>query len=112
MSTINEPRSNSNWKKVKDFINSIENESLVTRKRLIYNLPGVPHTTVDFYRRLLTDINVLTYIKPGKYKKVQNIPEKTTTTQILKFLNLPKWRRWFTPLEMFVDDIRKRKFLP
>lgn len=109
MTKLNEPIPDSNWKKVKDFINTIENESLITRKYLISNLPGVSHTTIDVYRRLLTELNVLTYIKPGTYKKIQPIPEKMTTTQIYKFLNFPKWRRWFTPLEMFVDDIRKRR---
>jgi hypothetical protein len=105
----NQPMPNSSWNRIKNYVNTIENESLVTRKMLIHNLPNVPHTSIDIYRKLLTDINVLTYIKLGTYKKIQNIPSTMTTTEIIKFLNLRKWRRWFTPLDLFLDETRNSK---
>lgn len=106
------PDYTSNWSKVKKFINTIENDSKITRKEIMQNLKDVSPTTVDIYRKLLTEANVLLYIKPGTYKKIQDIPEQLTTTKLLKFLNLSKWRRWFTPLELFVEENKKPKLLP
>lgn len=109
MGRKNEPMPNSSWNRIKNYVNTIENDSLIKRKDLIHNLPDIPHTSIDIYRKLLTDINVLSFVKLGTYRKIQDIPSTMTTTEIIKFLNLRKWRRWFTPLDLFIEETRNSK---
>lgn len=95
------------WALMKEFVNSKEDGSFITRAELIEHIlperrkPSAKQTysTIDVYRSHLTNIKVLETVTLGYYMKLRDIPEDLSSS-LLKKISLDKtWKKWFLPLD-------------
>jgi len=97
------------WELMKEYINDhIKIGNKFTRKDMLnYMYPNIGRddmcyitNTPDTYRWLLVKVKILKVAnKPGIYIKLQNIPDKLTTTELKKIASDKSWREWFIPLD-------------
>lgn len=92
------------WGLMKNFINSLEKGSVFTRKELlesVYEIEmGTRMTTVDTYRATLLRSKFIEFVERGKYRKLLNIPESTTRSDLIDkvIMRQKTWKEWFIPL--------------
>lgn len=95
------------WDKFKDYINSFEDEDLITRKNMITSLRDVDYyfakkrnvTTIDTYKNYVTQGEFLETVSPGTYKKLRSIPKNLTLSILKKVVYERKWILWFAKPE-------------
>lgn len=69
------------WQNLVNFINSLDDATVFTRKDLMTTLDTPrSETTIDTYRRILTVIGYLSEDGRGQYKKNMSIPEYMTSS--------------------------------
>jgi len=91
------------WDLLKEFINSMSDNDIFTRRDMLHYIYGIDSThrgTVDTYRNLLTKIGILEMtLKPGRYKRIRNIPNELTTKLLQEMTNQNSWKSWFISLD-------------
>ena len=98
-----------NWEVMRDYINSYQIGSTITRKDLMSSVKIRSSWTVDIYRKILTNIGVLELEKKGQYKVKQKIPNNLTTSMATKLnQEFPHWKQWFIPLEEKIKILKKK----
>jgi hypothetical protein len=101
------------WQSVVDFINSLPDGTIFSRKELHYavyeeetakfHLKKGDMSTVDSYRGLLMKTPHLDKTKrPGRYIKKQQIPEEATLTKLKNFAKCKDYKKWFIPYEDWI----------
>ncbi len=101
VSTFNEK---SIWELLKEYINKFPMGNVISRMDLIssiyYKYSSLQrYNTVDSYIYNLRTVGVLETIKPGKYKKLRNIPIKLTTSQLSRVAKKNSWESWFMTID-------------
>lgn len=86
------------WETLKEYINSKEVGSIITRKDIIkfnkYRRTSSYGTTIDNYRRCLKILGILGYEDRGKYIVKHHIRKDLTSSE-LKSIAYGGFREWF-----------------
>jgi len=103
------------WELFKEFFNTIEIGGEFTRKEMFDacydksvsdSMRGCKTATPDAYRCYLKKIGLVDLVKPGRYKKLMNLPDLPIATiqKASKESNL--WKEWFIPIheKLGVDE--------
>ncbi len=104
---INTHRGESIWSLLKNYVNSLEINTIFNRNNLlscVYVDEVVKpitacQTTVDQYRRYLTIGKMLERVSQGEYKKLKNIPEHLSIHKLKNHVYGDSWKTWFIPIE-------------
>jgi hypothetical protein len=79
------------WETLKNYINSKEIGSIITRKSLGHRIFNGPYprtssygSTVDNYRRCLTKLGILSHVGIGQYKLNYYIREDLSSSELIK----------------------------
>jgi len=92
------------WDLLKEYINKFSDGDIILRTTMIsaiYNITKsyISYHTIDSYIYELKVVDVLKMVKPGKYRKLRNIPIKLTTSQLRKISNKSRWESWFMSID-------------
>lgn len=90
------------WVLVKEYINSLLINQEFTRTQLlraVYTTQANGFSaSIDCYIGYLKIFGFLSGNGKGTYKKLYNIPEKLTTTALVRAACDQSWKKWFVPL--------------
>ena len=110
---IKNDNSKTAWKALVDFVNSLSDDSIFTRKEIhhaVYPqeiadefLRRRSVTTIDSYRALLCKTPYVERTdRPGEYRKIQHIPKEATMSKLRKFAGCKDYKKWFIPFEEWI----------
>ena len=72
------------WAKFRAYVSSYNAGDLITRKNIIEELDGVPHSTIDMFRRVCEKNNILVKMEqPGVYMLTHMLPDKMTLNELM-----------------------------
>lgn len=72
------------WAKFREYICGYGIGDLITRQNIIEELDGVPHSTIDMFRRVCEKNNILVKIEqPGVYMLTHELPNKMTLNELM-----------------------------
>ena len=94
------------WSLMKEYINSLDVNQIITRKNLlvaVYGNLGIYMSrypsTVDGYTRCIKIVNCIEKFERGKYRKLKNIPIDLSISKLKKHVSGNNWKTWFIPIE-------------
>lgn len=72
------------WAKFRAYVSGHNTGDLITRKNIIEELDGVPHSTIDMFRRVCEKNNILVKMEqPGVYMLTHILPDKMTLNELM-----------------------------
>lgn len=104
------------WKKVIDFINSLQDNEVFERKQLLMSVYKYSwkneyyrrtYTTADNYRLLLLKTGFVKRIELGVFKKLHSVPDIPLykIRDYAKMFTDQEWKKWFITPEQRVKRI-------
>lgn len=98
------------WEKMKKFINEKEIGKIITRRELL-RLTKLYYkaNTIDTYRNHLSKANFLETISPGKYRKINDIPERLSVSLLTKVAYDKTYRSWFMNAEERIKFYKEKR---
>jgi len=101
VSTVND---RSIWDLIKEYVNQFPIDHIIERGKIILAIYQMKESyvntnSIDSYLYQLRYVQVLETIKPGKYKKLRNIPVNLTTSHLSKVSKKNSWESWFMTID-------------
>ncbi len=96
---VNSPKRGTAWKRLREYINSMEVGEVFTRQQMLEKLvhPDMRkgyQLSVDLYRRTITIVGFLEIVARGQYKILQHIPD-ISISRLTKMAYNDSWKIWF-----------------
>lgn len=89
------------WQALKEYINSKEIGTIITRKEMLTNLDNPKKfCTVDTYKGILLRLGIIESYSNGKYKLLYHIKPDLTSSEAKKVVDSNSWRLWFNDFKV------------
>jgi len=97
------------WVQLKKYINNFKDGEVISRQSILNVIGHGYGGSIDSYKNGLKNLRYIKPIKPGKYLKIENIPEKLTI-RLMRDLayNQAEFIKWFVPDKLLHKEIIRR----